>query len=195
MNKKDFLDLLKVSLNGLPTAEVNDILRDQEEFIREAISAGRTEEEVLKSLGSPIELARNLKAEIKIEKAQDENNFIDKLKSLLGAIGAVLVLAPFNLIFVLGPMLALFGLLIGGWATALSLTGVFIFFIVLFFGFAVFVPASFFVYSALLFGALGGVFFGLAGIGIMYFITLIVSHLILKYLKWNLNFIKKQTTH
>lgn len=193
MKKKDYLDLLKVALNGLPSEEIADIMRDQEEFIREAIAAGRNEEEVLQSLGNPIELARNLKAEIKIVKAQDEKHFVDKIKGVLSAVGAVLVLAPFNLIFVLGPLFALIGVLVGGWAAALSLLGVFIFLMVIFFGFAIFVPSSFLVYSTILFTSLGGVFFGLAAIGLMYFITLFFSHLILKYLKWNLNFIKKQT--
>ncbi|MGZ3727113.1 MAG: DUF1700 domain-containing protein, partial [Pseudobdellovibrio sp.] len=137
MNKKDFLDTLKVALSGLHSEEVQDILRDQEEFIREAVSAGRSETDVLNSLGNPIELAKNLKAEFKIEKASEQikkaeeqmddkssgnKSFSKNVSAMMSAVGAVLLLAPFNLIFVLGPLLAAIGIFMAGWSVSIAIS-------------------------------------------------------------------------
>ena len=192
MTKEEFINQLRKELSGIPQSELEDIIRDQEELIRDAIAAGRSEESIVASLGQASELAKNLKAEIKIEKAQDENKLPAKMKAVFGAVGAVLVLAPFNLIFVLGPMMALFGILIGGWATAFSLTVVCFTVALAFFFFSIVLPASILGWIGIGFGFLGIMFFGLAGLGVMYLVTMLVAQLVLKYLKWNVNFVKRQ---
>src|SRR5258708_4287233 len=114
MTKTEFIEQLRKELSGIPQTEIDDIIRDQEELIRDALAAGRSEESIIASLGSASELAKNLRAELKIKKAKDENKLPAKVKGVFGAAGAVLVLAPFNLIFVLGPLMGLFGILFGG---------------------------------------------------------------------------------
>lgn len=192
MNKAQFIEQLKKALSGLPQTEIDDIIRDHEEIIRDALAAGRTEESIVASLGQPEELARTLKTEIKIVKAQDEVKLGAKLKGMLGAAGALLVLAPFNLIFVLGPMMALLGLLLGGWATAVAITVVCFSVALAFFFFTIVMPAGALGWVGLGFSFLGVMFLGLAGLGVMYTFSLIVAQLILRYLKWNLNFVKRQ---
>ncbi len=51
MTKKEFLEKLREELKGLSRSDIDDIINDQEEFIRDAVSAGRSEEEVVSSLG------------------------------------------------------------------------------------------------------------------------------------------------
>lgn len=193
MTKQEFIIQLKVELLGLPQSEIDDIVRDQEEFIREAVSSGRREEDVINSLGSPSELAKNLKAEIKIDRAQTETKLGAKISGVLGAALAVLVLAPFNLIFVLGPLLGLIGILVGGWVAAVVVAAVFVTAIAAFFGLVIWIPASFLTYVSIFFTFVGGAAMGLTAIGVMYFVSILVAQLVLKYLRWNLNFIKSRT--
>jgi uncharacterized membrane protein len=192
MTKTEFIEQLRNELSGLPQVEIDDIIRDQEEVIRDALLAGRSEESIIASLGQASELAKNLKAEIKIEKAQDEKKLPAKVKALIGAAGAVLVLAPFNLLFVLGPLLALFGILFGGWAATIAITVTFFILTVGFLFFSIILPGSMIGWLGLSFGFLGGMFFGLAVFGLMYLITMFVAQLVLKYLLWNVNFVKRQ---
>lgn len=192
MNKTQFIEQLKKALNGLPQTEIDDIVRDHEEIVRDAVAAGRTEESIVASFGQPEELARTLKTEIKIVKAQDEIKLGAKLKGMLGAAGALLVLAPFNLIFVLGPMMALFGILMGGWATAVAITVVCFTVALAFFFFTIVMPAGALGWVGIGFTFLGIMFLGLAGLGVMYAFSMMVAQLILRYLKWNLNFVKRQ---
>ena len=103
MKKEEFLKQLDLSLVGISLHERQDILRDQEEYIREAVSAGRNEESVIASLGSPKELATNLSVDTKIQKAVKTDAFGKQIQNTFSAVLAILALAPLNLIFVLGP--------------------------------------------------------------------------------------------
>lgn len=192
MNQQEFILQLKVQLSGLPQAEIDDIIRDQEELIRDGISAGRSEAAVLDGLGSPLELARNLKASYRIEKAQDEIKLSKQMGGAFGAVAALLVLAPFNVIFVLGPFCGVMGLLFGGWAVSFALGIAALAALIVFLAQAVFVSAVISAKLASLF-----IFLGCIGLAVlllvgMYHATRIFIKLTLKYLMWNLNFIKRQ---
>ena len=61
MNKTEFLDQLRVSLNGkIEADEVTDNLRYYEDYINGQLRLGRTENEVITSLGSPRLIARTI---------------------------------------------------------------------------------------------------------------------------------------
>ncbi|MEQ1721653.1 MAG: DUF1700 domain-containing protein [Pseudobdellovibrio sp.] len=192
MKKQDFINQLKTELQGLPATEINDIIRDQEEMISDAIAAGRTEEEIVNSLGEPKELARSLKAEFKIDKATEESNLPLQVKGAFGALGALLVLAPFNLIFVLGPFCAVIGTLIAGWAVTLALGTTSLALIGVFFAKFIFVTAGIAAHFSVFFAFIGimglAMLFGFA----MYAVTKLIFKMMLSYFKWNLNFIKAQ---
>jgi uncharacterized membrane protein len=192
MDQKEFILQLKVQLSGMPQSEIDDIVRDQEELIRDGVSAGRTEAAVIEGLGSPIELARNIKASYKIGKAQDEIQLSKQMRGAFGAVGALLVLAPFNIIFVLGPFCGVMGLLFGGWALSLGLGVAAIAALIVFLVQAVFVTAVLSAKLASLFLFLGGLGLAVLLLVAMYHVTRIFLQLTLKYLMWNLNFIKKQ---
>lgn len=197
MQKTEYINQLKKELSDLPSNDVEDIIRDQEEFIREALAAGRSETEFLQSIGTPSELAKNIKAELKYEKAESkiENAEKDfhlsiKLKSVIAAVLAVLVLAPFNLIFVLGPFLALLGLLMGGWVFSFVFGAVSLAALVLFFSTIIHSGGAVWALLATFFGFLSGLAFSMVMIATMYFVSLFVLKIITRYLRWNLNFLK-----
>lgn len=66
MNKEEFLDILKDYLKGHFSAfEIDDILRDYEEFFINGKLEGKSEEEVANGLGSPKQVATELIREMK----------------------------------------------------------------------------------------------------------------------------------
>lgn len=192
MKRQDFIKNLRNELFGIPMVDIEDIIRDQEEMINDALKAGRTEESIIQSFGDPKELARSLKAEIKIERANDEKKLGKQVHGVFGAVGALLVLAPFNLIFVLSPFLAVLGVMFAGWMLAV---GMGVLAILLFGAFLLeflFIGTALTVQLSTFFTFLGCI--GLAALFIlgMYYVTKMVFKLILSYLRWNLNFIQNQ---
>ena len=121
MKRDQFILALRRSLIQLPQSEVEDIVRDQNEYISDAIAAGRNEEDVITSLGDPKALANSLQADLKIQRAESASSLNKQISLTFTALIAILALAPLNIIFVLGPFLALIGFLIAGWAVAMGL--------------------------------------------------------------------------
>lgn len=190
MKRQDYINELKQQLKGLPQSEIEDIVRDQEELISDALAAGRTEESILKSLGEPGELARALKAEVIIEQASEEKKLGRQLRGAFGAVGALLLLAPFNLIFVLGPFMVLLGMLFSGWMVATALGGVAVFLVGGYLSELITIGASIWVHLSLVFSLIAGVGISILAILAMYYITRGMMQLTLSYLKWNLNFVR-----
>ena len=83
MKKEDFLEILRDYLKkGFSEDEVMDILRDYEEYFVDGIIEGKSEIEIIQSLGSPKEIANELLAESNIKsenkvKGKVENFFIE----------------------------------------------------------------------------------------------------------------------
>lgn len=103
MKQQMFINLLKHQIAALPRTEIDDIIRDQEEFIRDAIASGRDEEAVIAGLGDPRTLGQALVAQFRIEHAQDSRKLIPKIRSTWSAVFAFIALAPLNLFFILVP--------------------------------------------------------------------------------------------
>lgn len=73
MNKTEFLDQLRQSLNGRMEAEqVADNLRYYEDYINGQLQRGRTESEIMTSLGSPRLIARTIADATKAAQRLDE---------------------------------------------------------------------------------------------------------------------------
>lgn len=61
MTKQEFTDRLRAALNGrIPTAKVTDTIYYYEDYINTEIRKGRSEEEVLASLGDPRLIAKTI---------------------------------------------------------------------------------------------------------------------------------------
>jgi len=117
MNKQTYLTQLKSALSGMPEAELNDILYDYEEHFDAALESGETEEAILEQLGRPEVVAKQFRLSKVIQRAEEKPSSVNLFRAVLASIG----LGLFNIIFILGPYLALVGILIAVYAVAVSL--------------------------------------------------------------------------
>jgi len=104
MNEQEFIRILRSRLERtLPEEELTDIVADYAEHFRIGKADGRSEEDLLRSLGSPEDLAREIRATHLVKKAED----VKSCKNLLHAVVATLGLGLFNLVFVVFPFILL----------------------------------------------------------------------------------------
>lgn len=191
MKTDKYLGDLRFFLAGLPASEIDDIIADQKEHIREAINAGRSEDDVLQGLGDARAFAANLKAESKIQQAQSSSNLQSQFHYTTRAVLAFLALAPLNFIFILGPFLGLCGLMIAGWVLSMSTTAVAILLLFVFLFTLIFLPVGFWVHVSAFFFIAGCIGVGVLGFFIMLTITRFFLKGTLRYLKWNLSMIRQ----
>ncbi|MDU0298588.1 DUF1700 domain-containing protein, partial [Paraclostridium sp. MRS3W1] len=79
MNKREFLEILKDYLsNHFSDDEVNDILRDYEEYFIDGEIEGKSDLQIIESLGSPKSIVRDLVGEMKESKINNSNKKFDK---------------------------------------------------------------------------------------------------------------------
>lgn len=126
MNKKLFLQELSKRLHRIPQEERADILADYEDHFTAGLEAGKTEEQIAASLGSPESIAKNFTADYVLKEA-DENRTAG---NIFRAVIAIISLGFFNLVFVLGPFIGLlavlFAFMVAGFAISASGIGVFL---------------------------------------------------------------------
>lgn len=113
MLKEEFLAELEKHLSYLSDSERNDILFDYDEHITIAAEQGIEEASVIESLGTPENIAKRYSVR--------RYNTVERkgrsgLKSVLAALG----LTFFNLAFILGPFVAVIGILIAGAAISFA---------------------------------------------------------------------------
>lgn len=80
MNKKEFLEILKDYLDKyFSDDEVNDILRDYEEYFIDGEIEGKSDIQIIEALGSPKAIVRNLVDEMKEGRENNTNKKLDKV--------------------------------------------------------------------------------------------------------------------
>ncbi|KPC50507.1 DUF1700 domain-containing protein [Amantichitinum ursilacus] len=94
MNQKSFLDQLERGLQDLPRDAISEILSDYTEYFHDALSDGRSEQEIAAALGDPRRLARELKVQMHYRTWERERN----VSSLMRTIGAIAGLGVLNFI-------------------------------------------------------------------------------------------------
>jgi uncharacterized membrane protein len=187
-NEQEYIRILRNRLEGvLPKDDLEDLLADYSEHFRIGKADGRTEEELFRSLGSPEDVAREIKATHLVQKAE----CVRTCGNIFHAVVATLGLGLFNLVFVLVPFIILVVLLL------------FVFIIGVLF--AIFGPAAF-VFSllqllgfpafAIWLSPAAGAFFsvGITAVGLLliigdYYLARFFYHLGIRYLKWNIGVI------
>jgi uncharacterized membrane protein len=189
-NTEQFLLELGHYLRRIPKLEREEILRDQEELIRDAVESGREEEQVLSSLGSAKQMARNLILELKLSEAEQSTEASQQFKMIIGVIIAFLALAPLNLIFVLGPFLLLVSILFSGWVTVATLMITVVAGLGIFFWQMIFASVGLLTHLATFFLFLGAFGLGILGLMIMAHLSKWFFKAMTAYLRWNLNFIR-----
>ncbi len=191
MNKKDFISKLSTYLGGIPVEERQDVINDFEEHFKEGLAEGRTEEEIADSLGDPRALANRFKAKLKasilVNKAGKTTSAINITRAVLATLG----LGFFNLMFILGPFIAIVAVLISLFVSAIAIiaAGITIFFASIF---GPLIPQYFAVLinpAVAIFGSIGVTCFGiLFFVGCIY-LSKILYRLFVRYIKFNLRII------
>jgi uncharacterized membrane protein len=187
-NEQEFIRILRSRLEGtLPKDELDDILSDYSEHFLIGKANGRTDEELWKSLGSPEDVAREIKAMHLVRKAEDDRS----CRNIVHAVVATLGLGLFNLVFVLVPFLLL----------GLMLLVIFIFGVVVtFFGivgilYSLLQMAGLSAF-AIWYSPLAGLFIaiGMMTTGLLvlignYYLGRLFYRICIRYLKWNISVI------
>lgn len=188
MNKKEYLELLKISLQHLSLDELNDILSDYEEHFEIGISKGKSEEEISEELGHPKEVASNYKTAFR--SSFDNNSFNVSINDDTRKALIILLLVFFNLVIILGPFIGVVGLFLGlyGASIAFVVGGISLLFGLPFIFFTP-IPAPHMLTSISFGIALGGL--GILGVILSIYLTKLFYGLIVKYIKWNLELVNK----
>ncbi len=195
MEKEQFLESLEKVLKSLPETEIREILEDYQMHFQEGASDGREEADIALALGDPTTIGRMFRADFMVAKAGHSATF----KNVAGAATAVIGLGLFNLLFVAGPALIFFVLLVAVWALIAMLALVSVTVIVASVFYALF-PSWFIVGGASPFLlALGFFFLALGTLSLsaimaiaMAFLTRFCFRLLAGYLKFNLEFIRRR---
>lgn len=195
MNKSSYLNKLRKSLSYLPSEEIDDILYDYEEHFQIGLREGKSEAEIIKALGSPQGISKQYKASYAVSVAENKASASNVLRAII----AIVSLGFFNLIFVLGPFLAVIGVLLGFFGASI---GIVVGGVSLFLGVA-FEPvfSSYIALPSILISNIGGSVFlsiGLTSLGLLLFIgccylAKFVFILTIKYLKFNLKIIQNRS--
>lgn len=103
-NEQEYIRILKDRLGGtLSKEDLEDILSDYAEHFSIGRANGRTDEELWKSLGSPEDVAREIRVMHLVKKAEDNRSCWNIFHAAIATLG----LGFFNLVFVLAPFMLL----------------------------------------------------------------------------------------
>ncbi|MCQ6562466.1 HAAS signaling domain-containing protein [Paenibacillus mendelii] len=117
MIKEQYLQQLWGQLSKVPEPQRRELMFDYEDHFRIAAEHGRSEEEAARELGDPQVIARELMLSYRVVEAENGGGVVRVSKAVLATVG----LGFFNLIFVLGPYIALLGVLLAFWAVSVAL--------------------------------------------------------------------------
>lgn len=196
MNKEEYFEKLTKLLKEMPKDEREDILSDYEEHFRIGMENGRTEEELSRALGDPKTVAKQIKAEYKITKAENEPSANSIIEAVIAAAG----LGLFNIIFVALPALGFAAIILTLFVLGLGVifTGIL----------AMLSPLLHLIFPSIIHlplgnGIIGNLMVVLGGVGLTVLGTIWVAamayvakwfyNLALKYLRLNLRIIKGKT--
>lgn len=101
MNKEEYLKKLSKVIKKVSIDEKKDILLDYEEHFRIGVEKGRTEEEISEALGDPKNVAKQIKADYMVKKAEDKPS----PTSIIEALAAVAGLGLFNILIIIPSLL------------------------------------------------------------------------------------------
>ncbi|MDZ5479599.1 HAAS signaling domain-containing protein [Bacillus thuringiensis] len=91
LNQKDFLKILKSSLKFMPEKEKKDIIAEYVIHFTEGKHTNKSEEEISKELGNPVEIAKELNAIYSIKKVDEHKNIKNMLTAMLSIMGLSLI--------------------------------------------------------------------------------------------------------
>lgn len=188
MTKVGYITELQMRISRLPAKDRAEILADYEEHFAMGRAAGKTDEEISASLGTPKSVAKSILMHTLVTEAETSNSIVDRASVVMRILFMVLILAPFNFLFLIGPALALFITNVVGWALPIAFTG------------ATFGLAGFALHVGLEeVGVLSKLSLASMAVGtvglcvlagmIMFLVTRVSLMVLISYFKWNVRFI------
>ena len=118
MNRNEFLNSLNIQLGRLSQEDRNDILYDYEEHFSIGLEQGKTEEEIVKSLGDPRLIARQFIADTMVKQAVQTKS----VGNVTRAVFAIAGLGFFNLVITVPIFFSLLAVLISLYASAFAIS-------------------------------------------------------------------------
>ncbi|QJC50537.1 DUF1700 domain-containing protein [Paenibacillus albicereus] len=115
MTRDQYLNELWHQLSSVPEAKRREWMYDYEEHFRFAAEQGQPEAATAAELGDPRAIAKELLLGYRVQEASQGGGGV---RLVSRAVFAAVGLGFFNLVFVLGPYLALLGMLLALWAVA-----------------------------------------------------------------------------
>lgn len=119
MDKKSYLKELAYHLRSMPTAEKKRVLADVTDQFNIAAIDGKDEQAFILELGPADQLVSNYVAssEHPLTNETDNNETVSyQTESKTINLGRLLIILIVNAIFIIGPVVGFYGVLIGGWA-------------------------------------------------------------------------------
>ena len=189
-NEQIYLHTLRAGLTGHVSQEdLDDILSDYAEHFSIGKSEGRSEEELCRALGSPEDVAKEIRATYLVKKAEQARS----AENIWHAVMATIGLGLFNLIFVLLPFILLIVLLVilfmAGLVMLISGPILLLVAVMQLIGFAIPVP----LWSSPLRGILISIGLSIAGVVLVmldFHLARTFYRLAIRYLKWNIRVIR-----
>ena len=188
MKKNDYIITLSSHLKSFIESDRQEILSDIEEHFSNGTREGKTEDEISSALGDPAIIAKQYS-----QPDTDNNTINQKINSNTTTIVKnntnksatnIVILIVLNLCLVSWILPAIFGIVIGFWTAAVV---IFVTGIVVFFASLITTPA---LGPAGIFAGIGLISLGLlAGVG-MFYGTIALIKVLIKYIKWNVRFAK-----
>ena len=108
MLRDEFISRLEKLLRNMPEEDRKDVIYDYHEHIELAVKNGLNEEKVIESLGTPESIAKQYRVKKYIDKAEATGSTSSAFRAILATLG----LGFFNIVFLLGPFLAICGVLL-----------------------------------------------------------------------------------
>lgn len=189
MDKKDYLDKLELELRRLNVAKIDEVLADYNEHFELGLAKGKSPQQIAEKLGEPLLIAKAYNAENLISQMQDSATQ-DKFGYFLKACLRIVVLTPFNFFMLLGPFLVTACMVILGWVITLSLGLAGAAVTVSLFSSMTSITLDFWSGGAVVFSTLTVIGVSLLGLFVMAYFTKIIFELFIKYLHWNISFVK-----
>jgi len=183
MNKQDFIKILSSNLKNISLYEKNDIISDYDEHFEVAIKNGKTEEEIIKTLGDPIQIANGYLFNKLLVNAEEKKSLNNLLKIVFASFGLCLV----NAIIFTIPLffIILFLLIVYIFSFSAVLTGIFMLF-------SIFNTDMYIVHLSpftMLCFSTSILCVGLLMCIVCFYLAKLIYSLLLKYFKFNLNII------
>ncbi len=186
--KKDYMRELERRIRTLPAEDARELLADYEAHFTAGLEAGKSEEEICRSLGSVRSVAQEILTTTWVRHLDTAPKKLRSPGAILQMLVMILILAPFNFFMLICPFLILFVLVFAGWTIPFAI------------GAVAFAGIAFFWQTAgdpigLLNGAsLVFIFLGTVGLAclsglFMYVCTKTAFKLLLSFFKWNLDLI------